>query len=147
MTQKTRSKFEKQVHEFGVGGIAQWCAFPHFHKYNMAASRCPINILTAKRKSSRRAWVQEKLKHDPLRCSMFTYPTACRRVRWLQRGPLRCAFQLKTLCNCYVFVRVCFWFMIFKSTCIPPHVTRKVASNWTHIFYSANTYSVSMYLN
>jgi len=41
------------------------------------------------------------------------YPSAGGRVKWLHRGTLWCAFSRKTLWNCYIFARVCFWFMIF----------------------------------
>ena len=50
------------------------------HNYKMAASRCAIYISMEERKSSRRARVQEELKHDLLRCGMFIYPTACGRA-------------------------------------------------------------------
>jgi len=97
------------------------------HSYKMAASQCAVNILTEEQKRSRRARVQEELRNDPLRCSMFIYLTACGRVKWLHRGPLRCAFSPKTLWNC-IYLYVCvFWFMVFKSACVPPHLTRNVA--------------------
>jgi len=39
-----------------------------------------------------------------------------------------------------IFLYVCvFDFMIFLITCIPPHVIRNLASNWTPNLYSAHT--------
>jgi len=80
-------------------------------------AQCAINISTEELNSSRRARVQEEVKHESLRCSMFIYPKVCGRIKWLQRDPFWCAFSesLKTWWNWYLFVCVCFWYMIFKE--------------------------------
>jgi len=82
---------------------------------------------------------------------MFIYPTACGRVKWLQRGPLQCLLAkdlMKLLMRKTFSEIVCvFDLWYFKSTCIPPRVTSSVASNGTPTLHSENTHSVSLHVS
>ena len=82
-------------------------------------TRVQEELIVCERKSLRLAapwWAFPQLQngskeghHDPLPI----YPSAGERVKWLHRGTLWCAFSQKTIWNCCIFARVCFWFMIF----------------------------------
>jgi len=73
------------------------------------------HVYTEKRRSSRRARVQEEL-------NMIHYPRAAACIFTRLRAEESNDFieahcgvpsRKKTLWNCYIFARVCFWFMIF----------------------------------
>ena len=47
---------------------------------------------------------QEELKHDPLRCGMFIYLTACERVKWLQRAIVVCLLAKDLMKLLYIYI-------------------------------------------